>query len=446
MREMKDSGVEWIGTMPQEWNTIHFWQAITRMGTGLNPRDNFLLTKDDELFYVTIRNFKDGKLYLDDNCDRISKKAFAIIQERSDLRKGDILFASISKEGQAYVIKEDPENWNINESVFCIRVNKRYYYPKFFYYVLINDAFYSSLRIDATGTTFQSIKQNKLRTSIIVHPPLEMQTLLADYLNLKCAAIDNIIAKQEQIIERLKEYKSSIITEAVTKGLDSRVEMKDSGILSIGCIPKHWIALKLKYLFEKGDNGLKIGPFGSAMKGKTLEQGPYKIYNQAHLIQNDFSLSRHFVSEETFNELKNYEVVPGDILFSMMGTVGKCQIMPQGYPKGIMDSHLLKARLNDRILPEFFVYAYDKDYSYQAISQLLYISNGTIMNGLNSSILKNVVIALPPMEEQKQIIKYIKSYSEKIDKRIAKLSTMVEKLNIYKKSLIYEVVTGKKEV
>lgn len=218
-------------------------------------------------------------------------------------------------------------------------------------------------------------------------------------------------------------------------------EMKDSGIEWIGEIPKTWKIIKLKYVFGNGDDGLKIGPFGSAIKGKTLEEGPVKIYNQAHLIQNDFGLNRHFVSEETYEELKAYEVKPGDVLFSMMGTIGKCQIMPEGYPKGIMDSHLLKAGLNDKILPRFLMYAYDKDYSPQVIQQLLYVSNGTIMNGLNSSILKNVFIALPSISEQKIILDYLDKKCSQIDAIIEKQQTIIEKLKEYKLSVITEAVT-----
>lgn len=437
MREMKDSGVEWIGKIPVNWDICKL-KNIATIQTGNTP------TKSEQSdFYSDIEGIPWIKAEDLGTGVAITKTREYLTPKGAQLGRVFPIYtvfvcciASIGKTG--YSECECSCNQQINGVTFYGA------YWKYGYYLTLAQE--KEYILGASGNVMKIINSEKQSNLFCTLPPNNIQRQIANYLDRKCAAIDNIITKQEQIIERLKEYKSSIITEAVTKGLDSRVEMKDSGILSIGCIPKHWIALKLKYLFEKGDNGLKIGPFGSAMKGKTLEQGPYKIYNQAHLIQNDFSLSRHFVSEDTFNELKNYEVVPGDILFSMMGTVGKCQIMPQGYPKGIMDSHLLKARLNDRILPEFFVYAYDKDYSYQAISQLLYISNGTIMNGLNSSILKNVVIALPPMEEQKQIIKYIKSFSDKIDKRIAKLSTMVEKLNIYKKSLIYEVVTGKKEV
>lgn len=220
-------------------------------------------------------------------------------------------------------------------------------------------------------------------------------------------------------------------------------EMKDSGVVSIGMIPVEWKTIKLKFLFGDGNEGLKIGPFGSAMKGKTLESGEYKIYNQAHLINNDFSLNRHFVSEETFQELRNYEVKSGDVLFSMMGTIGKCRIMPEGYPKGIMDSHLLKAGLNLNVVhPQYFVYAYDKDYSSQVIEQLLYSSNGTIMNGLNSTILKNVKIAMPySLGMQRKIVNYLDAKCSKIDEIIEKQLSIIEKLKEYKLSIINEAVT-----
>ncbi|MCQ2267061.1 MAG: restriction endonuclease subunit S, partial [Bacteroidaceae bacterium] len=227
-REMKNSGIAWIGEIPKDWEVISFSQGITRMATGLNPRDNFELSKEEQYYYVTIRNFKDGRLFLDDNCDRISIDTFNIIQERSQLQKGDILFASISKDGQAYILDEEPNCWNINESVFCIRVNKDYFETKYFYYHIIDSEFYNDLRVDATGTTFQSIKQNKLRRSLLCLPSLQEQQLIANFLDEKCGEIDELVALQEKMIDELKAYKQSVITETVTKGLQPNAKMKDS--------------------------------------------------------------------------------------------------------------------------------------------------------------------------------------------------------------------------
>lgn len=218
-------------------------------------------------------------------------------------------------------------------------------------------------------------------------------------------------------------------------------KMKDSCVPWVGDIPEKWSAQSVKNLVEPGKNGIKIGPFGSALKGKTLDAGPVKIYNQANLISEDFDVSRHFVSEETFKELSAYHVFPGDILFSMMGTIGKCCQMPANKQVGIMDSHLLKARLNSKILPEFFIYAFDKDRNPSTFDQLMLLSKGSIMNGLNSEIVRKVKIAVPPINEQHAIVSYLDSHCATIDSAISKHQQIIEKLEEYRKAVITQAVT-----
>ena len=218
-------------------------------------------------------------------------------------------------------------------------------------------------------------------------------------------------------------------------------KMKDSCVPWVGDIPEKWSAQSVKNLVEPGKNGIKIGPFGSALKGKTLDAGPVKIYNQANLISEDFDVSRHFVSEGTFKELSAYHVFPGDILFSMMGTIGKCCQMPANKQVGIMDSHLLKARLNSKILPEFFIYAFDKDRNPSTFDQLMLLSKGSIMNGLNSEIVRKVKIAVPPINEQHAIVSYLDSHCATIDSAISKHQQISEKLEEYRKAVITQAVT-----
>lgn len=445
-REMKDTGINWLGVIPIEWKVIAFWQAIERMGTGLNPRDNFELTKDDALYYVTIRNFKDGKLFLDDNCDRINQKAWEVIQARSDLQIGDILFASISKDGQAYILAANPSNWNINESVFCIRVNKKYYYDKYFYYHLINKGYYDDLRLDATGSTFQSIKQNKLRKSRLVLPPVEEQKRIVSFLDRRCAEIDKTIADTEKTIEEYKKFKKSIISQAVTKGIHSDCHMKETGQFWIGSIPEHWNLMRIKNIILPTKDGIKIGPFGSALTNKTRDNGDFYVYSQANLISADFSSTKNTIDVETFEELQGYEVYPDDICLSMMGTIGKCKKVPHGIKRGIMDSHLIKIRLRDCIDSRFFEYSYDKDLGGVCFQQMQFDKKGFIMDGLNTSIVKNLYCPVPPLEEQQEIVEYLDKKCVEMDRLIQNKHQLLLELEKLEKSLIYEYVTGKKEV
>ena len=435
MREMKDSGIEWLGIIPKNWKVFKV-KNIAKRKSDKNRPDEQVLSLYREFGIVIKSERDDNHNVTSENTDN-----YRYVEENDIVvNKMKAWQGSIAVSAYTGIV---------SPAYYVYKLTDESVYPWFVQYMLRCKAYLPEYRRLSGGIRlgqWDLSDENFKNIPLPIPATIEEQKQIVDYLDAKCSKIDEIIEKQQAIIEKLKEYKLSIITEAVTSGINPDVEMKDSHVLSIGCIPTNWNVTKLKYLFGNGDNGLKIGPFGSAMKGKTLESGLYKIYNQAHLIQNDFSLNRHFVSEDTFNDLKAYEVKPGDVLFSMMGTIGKCQIMPEGYPRGIMDSHLLKARLNEKVIPEFFIYAYDKDFSNQVIQQLLYTSNGTIMNGLNSTILKNVYIALPPIEEQEEIVEFLNNFTKNIDDRIGVKVKIVEKLQEYKKSLIYEVVTGKKEV
>lgn len=218
-------------------------------------------------------------------------------------------------------------------------------------------------------------------------------------------------------------------------------ELTDSGCPWVGKIPENWTVKKVKFLIESGENGMKIGPYGSALKGKTLSDGPVKIYNQANLIADDFDFARHFISEESYKELQNYTINAGDILFSMMGTIGKCKIMPDNKPLGIMDSHLLKARLTEEVLPRFFLYAFDKDLNPITLEQLIFKSNGSIMNGLNSTVVKTTELAIPTLPEQHAIVAYLDEKCAAIDESIQKRKEIIEKLQEYRKAVITQAVT-----
>ena len=208
-------------------------------------------------------------------------------------------------------------------------------------------------------------------------------------------------------------------------------KMKDSCVPWVGDIPEKWSAQSVKNLVEPGKNGIKIGPFGSALKGKTLDAGPVKIYTQANLISEDFDVSRHFVSEETFKELSAYQVFPGDILFSMMGTIGKCCQMPANKQVGIMDSHLLKARLNSKILPEFFIYAFDKDRNPSTFDQLMLLSNQTKPYEVNKG--ESMALVEEWSDKISQMLIEGRGYTlEELDENLQKITKSFSKIELNK--------------
>lgn len=217
-------------------------------------------------------------------------------------------------------------------------------------------------------------------------------------------------------------------------------EMKDSGMPWIGKIPKNWGTSPIKYICKP--NSIKIGPFGSALANKTFANEKYNVYGQANLVSGNFSATKNTVTKKTFNDLRNYEVLPDDICVSMMGTIGKCRIVPLGIKQGIMDSHLIKLRVkNEVILPEFFLYVYDKDLGGVCFKQMQYEKTGSIMDGLNTSIVKRLYVTLPPIEEQHCISDYLDTKCARIDLIKKNVEAEIEALKQYKQSVITEAVT-----
>lgn len=422
---MKESNTTWAGLIPDSWQSIIFSYAINNVRTGLNPRDNFELTNDDDYYYVTIRNFKDGKVFLDEKCDRIGKQAFDLIQSRSKLKKGDILFASISDEANACLIEENPKNWNINESVFSIDAKRNLFYPRYLYYLVINPAYYNDLRLDATGSTFHSIKQNKLYRSKLIMPSLNEQRIIADFLDEKCAEIDKLSEDIQKQIEILEEYKKSVITRAVTEGLDSNVRMKGSDSDWIKKVPNHWITKRIGSIYSL--RATKVSdedypPLSVTMKG-ILPQ-------LENVAKTDDHSSRKLVKKNDF------------VINSRSDRRGSCGISQYDGSVSLINIVLKPmTRMNNEYYNWLFHSSLFADEFYKwghGIVDDLWTTTWQDM--------KTILVPVPPFDEQIKIAKYLDDVCRGIDVLIKEEQQQFETLLNYKKSIVYEYVTGKKRV
>ena len=181
------------------WEQRKLEEVITRIGTGLNPRDNFTLNSGGENYYVTIKNFVHGHLFLDDNCDKVDDEALKRIQERSDLCVNDILFTSIGRIGDCYLIKKQPTNWNINESVFTLRPNLMLVEPEYIYHTIHSDIVLNQIINGITGSTFKSIKIGDLKKVNIPVPSKAEQKQIAAFISI----IDNLITLHQRKWKRI---------------------------------------------------------------------------------------------------------------------------------------------------------------------------------------------------------------------------------------------------
>lgn len=190
----------------KEWVEYRLEDVINRFATGLNPRQNFTLNSSgSNNYYVTIKNFREGQLYLDDNCDRVDDYAIELINRRSDLRSGDVLMSSIGRIGDAYVIKSKPKNWNINESVFSLRPDYSKITSFFLYYTIKGDSMQEQMKGGSTGSTLTSIKMSHLKELVCYIPTnIEEQSAIANILTTMDNEIESLEEERDKYI-RLKE-------------------------------------------------------------------------------------------------------------------------------------------------------------------------------------------------------------------------------------------------
>lgn len=436
--------ISWAGKIPDNWEYAPLKSQFS-FGKGLSiTKADLCETGEPVLSYGQIHSKDNDRTCIPNDLLRFVPKAIVDASPDSLAISGGFIFADTSEDldgcGNCNYVDRDGIYGGYHTVVLKpqdITDNK------YLAYLFQTDAWRYQLRKELTEVKLYSVSQKALKSTWVLVPPISERQAIVRYLDSKCSAIDEAIERHKKIIEKLEEYRKRLVTYIVTHGLNNDVPTKNSGVKWFDTVPSHWTVCRSKYVFESGEFGIKVGPFGSALRGKMLGQGPYKVYNQAHLINNDFTLSRHFVSADTFEELSNYKIKTGDILFSVMGTIGKCKQMPDGLQQGIMDSHLIKARLNKRVIPAFFEYVYDKDNSNIVMNQLLYLSQGSIMNGLNSTIISNLYLPVPPVNEQKEIVLWLDARCNTIDNAIMRHKELMTKLEEYRKAIIYHAVTGK---
>lgn len=313
----------------------------------------------------------------------------------------------------------------------------------FFYYLFVIDDY---CKATTKTSTFPAVSMELLKNCHVVFPLVQEQQAIVDYLDKKCSEIDNVISAQQKRIALLQELKQSVITHAVTKGLNPNVEMKDSGVEWIGKVPKHWEIYKIKNCCKSEQYSIKTGPFGTQLKGEDLQpQGDVAVYSQQNVINNDFTKIRYFVSFKKAETLKGFYTKPDDVLVTSRGTIGKAAILSPSFPIGILHPCLIALRLNQKICQNDWLVMYVNETD--CFKTDVYLSsNATTIDVIYTGTLKNIYIPIPPYEEQIEILKSIKEKCASIDSSISKAQYQVELLQEYKQSLITEVVTGKRKV
>lgn len=424
MREMKNSGIEWIGEIPTDWE-------LSKIGAVYEERNEKVSDVDFQPLSIT----KQGVVPQLETAAKTNDG-----ENRKLIRKNDFVINSRSDRRGSCGISEYDGSCSLINTVLKPRRNMcNAYYSFVFRSERFADEFYrwgNGIVDDLWSTKWSNMKR-----IYIPAPSLSEQRRIADYLDRKCSQIDTIIAHQQEVIEKLKAYKLSVITEAVTKGLNPNVPMKDSGVEWIGEIPDFWNVVPLKtcsdilpgYAFSSDDFDTKNGT--ALLRGINVTPNGIRWEDVVYW------------NKPITEQLQVFELVAGDIVVGLdrpwvSGGTRVCWVTQKDLP-ALLLQRVCRIRAKENI-DSRWIYHWIASKSFQ--EALSIETTGVSVPHISTKQIEQFSITLPPIEVQHQICDILEATCGSIDNVVNKKQGIIDKLTEYKKSLIYEVVTGKKEV
>ena len=437
-RKMKDSGIEWIGEIPEGWeiSKVSYFYEV-QLGKMLQPQKKS--ETDTEELYLCAANVGKNSLSL----DTLKTMWFSQTEKHQfDLKEGDLLVVEGGDVASCAIIETPVRNLFFQNALHRVRPlhNES---VAFLRYWLMTAKSYGYIDLICNKATIAHFSKEKFIALPIPVISQDIQSKIVSFLDLECKQIDDLLSKSRSSIEEYKKLKQAVITQAVTKGVRGEREMKDSGVEWIGEIPKEWRKTQLRHCATI-KSGITLGK--SYSKDTVLIERPYlRVAN----VQGGYvDLNDLATIEVTPDEDLKYRLHSGDVLMTEGGDrdkLGRGCVWHGEIEPCLHQNHVFAVQTNETILlPEFLEYltASDVGRSYFDVTAI----KTTNLACTSSSKVLAFTIPLPPIEEQIEIVGFIKKRTLELNKLIMKKERLVQELESYKKSLIYEVVTGKREV
>lgn len=426
MREMRGSGVEWIGTVPTAWQTLTIGSLFKVRNEKVSDTDYPPLSVTKGGIVPQMENV--AKSDANDNRKMVLANDF-VINSRSDRKQScgvSPLDGSVSLINTVlYPAKDAP------------------IVPEYLNYLLKNYGFAEEFYRWGHGIVADlwTTRWQEMKSILLPIPSMEEQMQILETISAQTDKVDTLIANVQTQIEKLKAYKQSLITEVVTKGLDPTVPMKDSGVEWIGEIPEHWNVAKARRIITSTQNG---------MTRRDLTESKGQIVLKLKNISADGSLDYSYINRIALSEkeLETYALKDGDFLFVRVngskGLVGKCAIFTDNGEITAYNDHIIRVRINTLCSKEYFHYYLLSGAGKTEIEHHTSTSAGQYT--ISGEGLRDIWLVLPPKGIQETLCNFLDKKCGQIDRLIALKEAKIEKLEQYKKSLIYEYVTGKREV
>lgn len=440
----KDSGVQWIGEIPDHWEVMKLKYILRAekyacktgpFGTQLKGND---LQPEGDVRVYNQRNV------IDDNFESVN---FYVTNQKAEsldsfyTQANDLLVTSRGTIGRCSILPNDVPMGILHPCLIALRIDESKCLTKWLkLFINESDAFATNIFLNSNATTIEVIYTDTIKNVDVTIPSISDQQKLLDYLDSKCSKIDNVIATQEKRVELLRELKQSIITRAVTRGINPDAKMKDSGVEWIGEIPEHWGISTLKHYasFHNGDRSSNY-PSGDDLKDSGVI---FVTSNNIHNITLESeNVESKYITPEKYNSLGGAKLRINDIIYCLRGSIGNCAIN-KSHSEGTVASSLVAIRAH-HFVADYLNYLLHSEAIRHQVNVTM---NGSCAANLSAEVVSRYYIPIPPISEQKQIVTYIEQQTSRIDSSIAKALRQIELLKEYKQSLITEVVTGKRKV
>ena len=427
---MKDSGIDWIGAVPSHWAMHTLYQLVSQVKN-----------KNKDLSEKNLLSLSYGRI-IRKNIDTTVGLLPESFEGYNIIEDGDIVLrlTDLQNDHTSLRVGLSTERGIITSAYTTLRPSDTCV-SEYMYYLLhtfdIRKGFYGMGSGVRQGLNYDEVKELR-----VILPSFKEQEAIAAYLDEQCALINDAIAEAKASIEEYNSWKASIILEAVTKGLSKETKTQDSGISWIGNIPSNWAVTKAARIINSTQNGITRRDLEKShgtivLKLKNITAEGQIIYNDENRI------------DLTQEELTNYELIPNDILFVRVNgsraLVGKCAVFYGEKEAIAYNDHIIRVRLNQSMcLTEYFKWYMLSDSGKREIE--LHTSTAAGQYTISGAGLRDIALTLPPLTEQYEIVEYINTKTNQIDSMIAQKQLLINELESYKQSLIFETVTGKRKV
>jgi type I restriction enzyme S subunit len=437
----KDSGVEWLGEVPEHW-TVSQLKRIVSMPITDGPHETPEFV-DEGVPFVSAEAVSSGRIDFTKVRACISAEDNARYSQKYAPRRHDIFMVKSGATTGITAIVEDRTDFNIWSPLAVIRCNERNI-PRFVLNFMRSRNFQEAVALNWSFGTQQNIGMGVIENLPCILPPIAEQAVISKFLDGETKRVDDLVAEQQRLMDLLKEKRQAVISHAVTKGLNPRAPMKPSGMEWLDDVPAHWDVVSVRRVVRRIEQGWSPECFS-----RPAEDDEWGVLKAGCVNRGLFSEQENKALPDDLEPVPGYEIHPGNVLMSRASgspdLVGSTAFITKTRPRLMLSDKIFRVHPESNVDPRFFVAVFNSNLMRSQIERAISGAEG-LANNLPQSSLKAFVFPVPPLDEQEAIANYIASRCGELDALAAEAQKAIDLLQERRTALISAAVTGQIDV